>query len=172
MLKKTITFKDLDGNNLTEDFYFNLSKAEITEMEFAKKGGLVEQLGEIVAAGEPRQILSTFKWILLKAYGVRSTDGKRFIKTPLLTEEFTQTDAYSVMFMELVTNSEASGAFIRGILPPDLILEMDKVEAEDPQKVGPPRRVETVELPEPAEKHPIDMTREELIEAMRKKNQA
>lgn len=182
MLKKTITFKDLDGNTLVEDFYFNLSKVEMTEMEFNQKGGLVERLQSIVATGDPKQILNTFKWILFKAYGVRSTDGKRFIKSPQLTEEFTQTDAYSILFMELVTNAEASGEFIRGIMPADLVTELDKVGemkeniAEGIKKTTRPgaRQVEVVHLPEPgnpAEKHPADMTREELIEAMRKKTE-
>jgi hypothetical protein len=164
MLKKTITFKDLDGNSVTEDFYFNLSKPEITEMELEQKGGLGEELQALVETGDPGQILKTFKWIMLKAYGIRSADNKRFIKSEQISEEFTQTDAYSVLFMELVTNAESSAAFVQGVLPPDLLTAMKEVETDST------REVVDVQLPEPKVKHPIDMTREELIEEMRKKN--
>lgn len=171
MLKKTITFQDLDGNNLTEDFYFNLSKVEITEMEFDQKVSLVDRLQNIVTAGDPHEILSTFKWILLKAYGIRSIDGKRFIKSPTIAEEFTQTDAYSVLFMELVTNAEASAAFIRGVLPPDLVKDVETDNATlEKVKTNIARGIVDVQLPEPTEKHPTEMTREELLEAIRKKS--
>ena len=121
MLKKTITYTDYNGNERTEDFYFNLSKAEITEMEMGVTGGLVEMINRIVAAQDAPEIIKIFKDLILKSYGVKSPDGKRFIKTneagqPLSTE-FEQTEAYSVLFMELASDAGAAANFIKGIIP-------------------------------------------------------
>lgn len=117
MLKKTITYTDYDGNSRTEDFYFNLSKAEVTEMELSADGGLSKMLEKIVASQDNKRIMEIFKDIIIKAYGEKSGDGKRFIKSDALREAFVQTEAYSELFMELATNAEAASAFINGIVP-------------------------------------------------------
>ena len=122
MLKKTITYVDFSGTERTEDFYFNLSKAEVIEMEMGVVGGLAEMLKRIVAAQDTKTIFETFKEILLKAYGERSPDGKRFIKSPELSEQFTQTEAYSVLLMELLTDPTYAAVFTEGILPKKLDL--------------------------------------------------
>lgn len=117
MLKKTITYTDYDGNNRTEDFYFNLSKAEATEMEMSTEGGLSTTLRKIIADKDAKRIIESFKDLILKAYGEKSSDGKRFIKNDELREAFSQTEAYSELFMELATNAESAAAFVNGILP-------------------------------------------------------
>lgn len=117
MLKKTITYEDYDGNQRTEDFYFNLSKAEVAEMEMSAEGGLTKTLESIVAAQDGKRIIETFKDLILKSYGQKSVDGKRFIKTQELREAFVQSEAYSELFMELATNADASAAFVNGIIP-------------------------------------------------------
>jgi len=117
MLKKTITYTDYDGNKRTEDFYFNLSKAEVAEMEMSAEGGLTKTLEKIVAEQDGKRIIEMFKDLILKAYGEKSLDGKRFIKSKELSEAFSQTEAYSELFMELATNAEASAAFVNGIIP-------------------------------------------------------
>ena len=117
MLKKTMTYTDFDGNQRTEDFYFNLTKAEVTEMELSEEGGLVKKLERIVAAQDSKQIIEEFKDLILKAYGEKSPDGKRFIKTPELRDAFAHTQAYSDLFMELAMNAEASSAFVNGVVP-------------------------------------------------------
>lgn len=117
MLKKTIKYTDYDGVERSEDFYFNLTKAELTEMNLSVKGGLENLIKQIVAAQDTPEIIKIFKEIILKSYGQKSLDGKRFIKSPELTEEFTQTEAYSELFMELATNADAATAFINGIVP-------------------------------------------------------
>lgn len=119
MLKKTIPYNDYNGGERTEDFYFNLSKAEIMEMEMGTTGGFVEMINRIVAAQDTASIVKIFKEIILKAYGVKSPDGKRFIKSKELSEEFAQTEAYSNLFMELATDADAAAAFINGIVPAD-----------------------------------------------------
>jgi hypothetical protein len=120
MLKKTITYTDYNGVERKEDFYFNLSKAEVMEMELSTTGGLAEMIKRIVAAQDQPAIIKVFKDLILKAYGEKSPDGKRFIKSPELSDAFAQTGAYSILFMELATNDEAAAKFINGIVPADM----------------------------------------------------
>lgn len=117
MLKKTITSVDFNGNERTEDFYFNLTKAEVMEMEMSTVGGLSEMIQKIVSAQDAPSIIKVFKDLILRSYGEKSADGKRFIKTPEMAEAFSQTEAYSVLFMELATDAEAASAFVNGIIP-------------------------------------------------------
>lgn len=117
MLKKTITYTDYNGVERTEDFYFNLTKAEIMEMEMSTSGGLTEMINRIVAAQDAPAIISVFKKLMLKAYGEKSPDGKRFIKSDKISEEFSQTEAYSQLFMELATNADEASKFVNGIIP-------------------------------------------------------
>ena len=120
MLKKTITYTDYDGNERKEDFYFNLNKAEIMEMEMSTAGGMAESIQKIVDAKDTPAIIRVFKDLVLKAYGVKSDDGRRFVKSKELSEEFAQTEAYSQIFMELATDADAAAKFVNGIVPADL----------------------------------------------------
>ena len=117
MLKKTITYTDYNDVERTEDFYFNLTKAEIMEMELSTTGGLAEMITRIVAAKDAPAIIKVFKDLVLKAYGVKSADGKRFIKSDEIREEFAQTEAYSILFMELATDADAAAKFVNAIVP-------------------------------------------------------
>lgn len=117
MLKKTITYSDYNGTERTEDFYFNLTKAEVMEMEMSTSGGLTQMITNVVAAKDAPAIIKIFKDLVLKAYGVKSPDGKRFIKSAELSTEFAQTEAYSILFMELATDDKAAAAFVNGIVP-------------------------------------------------------
>ena len=120
MLKKTITYNDYNGTERTEDFYFNLSKAEIMEMEMGTTGGLAEMIQRIVAAQDAPAIIKIFKDLVLKAYGEKSADGKRFIKSEESAIAFSQTEAYSILFMELATDADAAAKFVNGIVPADV----------------------------------------------------
>ena len=117
MLKKTITYTDYNGTERTEDFYFNLSKAEVMEMEMGIDGGLTEMINKIVAAKDAPAIIKIFKELILKAYGEKSADGKRHIKSGELSTAFSQTEAYSNLFMELATDADAAAKFVNGIIP-------------------------------------------------------
>lgn len=121
MLKKTITYTDYNGVELTEDFYFNLSKAEVMEMEMGTSGGLAEMIQNIVAAQDAPAIIKIFKDLVLKAYGKKSPDGKRFMKTDEhgrpLADKFKETEAYSELFMELATDADKAAEFVNGIIP-------------------------------------------------------
>jgi hypothetical protein len=120
MLKKTITYSDYNGTERTQDFYFNLSKAEILEMEMGTSGGLAEMIQRIVAAQDAPAIIKLFKDLILKAYGEKSADGKRFVKSEELSTAFSQTEAYSILFMELATDADAAAKFVNGIIPADM----------------------------------------------------
>ena len=117
MLKRTFTYVDYNGVERTEDHYFNLSKAELMEMELSTTGGLAEMINKIVAAQDAPAIIKMFKELVLKAYGQKSADGRRFIKSKELSDEFSQTEAYSQLFMELATDADAAAAFVNGIVP-------------------------------------------------------
>lgn len=121
MLKKTITYTDYNGVERTEDFYFNLTKAELMEMEMGTSGGFAEMIQRVIAAKDAPTIIAVFKDIILKSYGQKSPDGRRFIKSEQLREEFSQTEAYSILYMELATNDETAANFVNGIMPNDKI---------------------------------------------------
>jgi len=117
MLKKTITYTDYNGNERVEDFYFNFTEAELAEMQLTTEGGLVEMVEKIVQAKDQPAIIRLFKELILKAYGVKSDDGRRFIKNETVRDSFAQTEAYSILFMELGTDAEKAAAFVNGIIP-------------------------------------------------------
>ena len=117
MLKKTIAYTDYDGNNRKEDFYFNLNKAEVVELQLGTIGGLTKTLEKIVQEKDSSRLIEYFKSIIMKAYGEKSPDGRRFIKSKELCEAFSQTEAYSNLFMELAGDAKAAAEFIDGILP-------------------------------------------------------
>lgn len=120
MFKKTVKYTDYNDQERVEDFYFNLTKAEVLEMELSTTGGLSAMIQGVIDAKDTPQLIKIFKELVLKAYGKKSPDGRRFIKSPELTEEFSQTEAYSDIFMELATNDEAATAFVQGITPKGL----------------------------------------------------
>jgi len=128
MLKKTITYTDYDGNDRTEDFYFNLNKAEIMEMEMSFNGGLSKTITNIVAAQDSKRIIEIFKDLILKAYGEKSPDGKRFMKSKEIADGFSQTEAYSQLFMELATNANAASAFVNGITPKSMDVAKEQIK--------------------------------------------
>jgi hypothetical protein len=128
VLKKTIEYLDFEDNLHSEDFYFNLTLAEIAEMELTYEKGLTHHLKRIVATKDGAAIVATFKDILAKSYGVKSDDGKRFMKSPELWEQFLQTNAYSVLFIELVTDAQKSAAFVVGIVPKEVAKKIAETE--------------------------------------------
>jgi hypothetical protein len=117
MLVKKVSYTDYKGVKREEELYFNLSKAEVAEMELSHKGGLSAKINRIVATEDGEEIIKLFKELIIKSYGVVSDDGKRFIKNDQLREEFLQTEAYSELFMELASDADAASAFVNGIIP-------------------------------------------------------
>lgn len=177
MLKKTITFKDLDGNELTEDFYFNLTKAELAELELGQSGGgMMAHLKRIVEAEDGGQIIGTFKRIILMSVGKRSEDNRRFIKNQEIVDDFAQTDAYTKLFMELCTDAEKGAEFIRGIVPQDLVEDVaagrpvTDLTASLDQNVEEPAWIREGRVP--TEKELEGASPEQLREAFRRKTSA
>ena len=119
MIKKTITYEDYNGVSRTEDFYFNLTNAEIAEMELSTTGGMAEMIQRIISAKDTPEIVRVFKNLILRSYGVKSADGRRFIKSPEISREFTETEAYSQLFIELASDAEKAAAFVNGVMPVD-----------------------------------------------------
>ena len=117
MLKKVITYTDYDGVERTETFNFNFTKAEVAEMEMSTEGGLAKKIEKIVEAKDQKEIIALFKEIVLSAYGEKTADGRRFVKSQEIRDAFAQTEAFSELFMELATNTDAAIAFLNGIIP-------------------------------------------------------
>ena len=128
MLKKTINYTNYNGEQKTKDCYFNLSKAEIAEMELEIPGGMAANLKQITEAKDTPSLIKIFKNLILRSYGVKSSDGERFIKNQQVREEFEQSEAYSELFMELATNADSAAEFVNGIIPADLANKVKELE--------------------------------------------
>ena len=134
MLKKTITYTDYNGTERTEDFYFNFSKAEIVEMELSTAGGLIEMIKKIVATKDSPSLIKIFKDLVLKAYGEKSADGKRFIKSEEIATAFSQTEAYSQLFMDLAMDADEAVKFLTGVIPADASQKEEIVKTLEEKK--------------------------------------
>lgn len=130
MLTREIKYEDFNGEQVVEKFYFNISKPELVEMEVEYKEGLGQRIQNIIDAKDYKQLIRIFKEIILLAYGQKSEDGRRFIKNDTIREEFVQTAAYHVLFMELASDADKAAEFLKGVLPQDMTGEMDKALAE------------------------------------------
>lgn len=171
MLKKTIKYKDVDGNEVEDDFYFNLTKAEILELELKRKGGLEAYFNELIAAEDGGKIIGVFKEVIEFSIGRRSGDGKQFIKNQEIRDQFFQSEAYSTLLFEFLEDpkEEMGATFMRGIVPADIAATL-------PNKNG---QIETVKNDEPAwlregrvptEAELVGATPDQLREAFRRKS--
>ena len=120
MYKIREKYEDYDGNERVEEFYFNLTKAEITDMELTTEGGMSAMLNRIIAAKDTSKLIAVFKDLILRSYGQKSPDGRRFIKSDELTKEFTETPAYSQIYLRLATDDKAATEFVNNVIPKDL----------------------------------------------------
>lgn len=119
MLKKTIKYVDYDGNAHEEDFYFNLNKAELVQMNFSAQGGLENTLRRIVAEKDIKAVGEMVRDIILKAYGEKSFDGKRFMKSAEATKAFEESNAFSELYVELLSDADNLSSFVISALPPE-----------------------------------------------------
>ena len=138
MLKKTIVYEDYNGVERKEDFFFNLSKAELVELEVGTTVSFSDRINKIISTQDTPQLIKLLKSIILDAYGERSADGRRLIKSKELRDAFSQTEAYSILFMELVTDADKASDFINGILPKSLDLDDPKVTEAVKEKMDSP----------------------------------
>ena len=126
MLTKNIKYTDYNGQERNEKFYFNLNKSELMEMEMGTTGGWANMMQNIIDAQDTPSLIKIFKKLILQAYGEKSADGKRFVKSEELSTAFSQTEAYSTLFMELALDAQAASDFILGIIPAELAEEAKK----------------------------------------------
>jgi hypothetical protein len=158
MLKKTITYTNLDGEKITEDFYFHLTKADLAKMELSEDN-IQGRLMRMIEAKDGAAIIKEFERIIRMAYGQRSEDGKRFIRNQELADQFFSSEAYSELFMELMTDAKAGAEFIRALVPQGMIEHFDTKLAEQAMTPMAP-----VEDNRPAwEKENRDPTKAELM---------
>lgn len=125
MLKKTITYTDYNGLERTEDYYFNISRSELAVMNYNENGGFTERLQSMLNAKNSKAIIDVVQSLIEMSYGIKSQDGRRFIKGKEVFDEFKQSPAYSIFLMDLLTNSDSAEEFVKGILPSDLAKEID-----------------------------------------------
>jgi hypothetical protein len=144
VLKRDITYENFDGEEVTETFYFNLTKTELLEMQIEYHGGMEELITRIIKEEAVKEIFELFKKIVLASYGIRSEDGKRFIKSNQIREEFQQTAAYDALIVELATNDQSASDFIIAVVP--------RAMAEEIQKQG------SIDVPLPLENVPPPST--------------
>lgn len=132
MVKKTITYEDYNGEEVSEDFFFHMSQAELIELEVSFKGGLSEQLKRIIEAEDPKELIAEFKHILLLSYGKKSDDGRRFVKNQAIRDDLQASPAYDKLFMELVTDAGKAAEFINGVIPKGMAEQAAKVAQAPP----------------------------------------
>lgn len=120
MLKKTIKYTDYNGEQREEDFYFNLTKPEVIELEVGDGGSFSEYMNNIVRSKDAKEVFGIFKKLIAKAYGIKSPDGRRFIKSEEVSKAFFETEAYVELYMELLEDPVKAAEFVKQILPPDM----------------------------------------------------
>ena len=131
MLKKKIKFTDYNGVEREQTYYFNLSEAELTEMEFGITGGLSGMIEKIIETQEMPEMIRLWKDFILRSYGEKSNDGLRFIKSDELSTAFSQTEAYNKLYMELATDSKAAADFLNGIIPNKIMETAKQIKAAE-----------------------------------------
>ena len=130
MIKKTVTYKDFDGNERTEDFYFHLTEQELTEWELSVDGGLSGVLTRIVNSSDNKTMIEIFKSLLVKSYGEKTPDGRGFIKNDTVLNNFIYTQAFSDLYMELATDDKKAAEFVNGIMPAGLIEKAEQARKQ------------------------------------------
>lgn len=135
MITKTITYKDFNGVDRKETFYFNLSDDEIIEMELGTNGGFSNIFRQIIEARDQESLIREFKKFILKAYGEKSQDGRRFIKSDELSKAFSETPAYTELFMELAFDDIKAAEFIKGLIPDEVFTRIQaRIDAANKDK--------------------------------------
>lgn len=127
MIGITKTYNDFNDVERTETKFFNLTEAEVMEMELGTAGGVAELLQRIVAAKDQPTIIKFFKDFILKAYGEKSPDGLRFDKSEQMRQDFSNTQFYNLLFMELATDDEKAAKFVNGVIPQSVGIKKPEV---------------------------------------------
>lgn len=110
-------YTDYNGVERREDYYFNFTESELIDAEYDEGGSLSSILTNIVKTNDQGALIRMFKKLILKSYGEKSIDGKRFIKSEELSTQFSQTEAFNMMYMKCVTDDKFANKFIENIIP-------------------------------------------------------
>lgn len=130
MIKKTVTYNDLNGQERTESFYFHYYESEILEMELSVDGGFAERIQRIIDAKDQPTLIRVIKKFVLDAYGIKSDDGRQFIKNEVERAKFEQSPAYSKIFMELVLDDKVAAEFVNGVIPAEMSDRVNKIKTK------------------------------------------
>jgi hypothetical protein len=132
MVKKTVKNVDFDGNEGTEDFYFHLTEQELSEWELSVDGGLSTVLRKIIKSKDEKALIEIYKDLLTRSYGVKTQDGRSFVKNQEALDNFIYTQAFSDIYMELATNDKAASEFVNGVIPASVMAKAkEEEEAKD-----------------------------------------
>lgn len=145
MYAKTIKYEDYNGNQREETFYFNLSKAELIDLEWRTPGGLENYMKHIMSMMDGQALADTFKMLIEKSYGVKDPEGRRFIKNEKVLKNFTETEAYVELYVQLATDDKAAAEFVNGIFPKEAV-EAVRKQKEMADKAG----IQLVDTSKPA----------------------
>ena len=168
MLKQRIKYEDYNGVEREEDFYFNFTKLELMETDLSW-GGFEAVVEELTQTEDAQKAYGLFKELVLASHGVKSDDGKRFVKGPEVRKAFEESPACSELIISFLQNPELSISFVQGVLPKQLVDEVNAAKGQDPGQTELPLWLK--EDREPTRQEIMSMTREELAEAMRRKSQ-
>lgn len=138
MLKKTIAYKDFNGNDRNEEFWFHMSEAELAEMQLSVNGGMESLMRQIINTRDTARLIKIFKDLVLNSYGEKSLDGRLFQKSPELSRAFSQTPAYSILFMELATDADKAAEFLNGIVPDSIKAKVQEGMKQAPKELDGP----------------------------------
>lgn len=156
MLKLPITYTNFNGEELTEDFYFNLTTAELAEMELGANGTFQEKLQSVIDSNDGQLIIDTFKDLVNRTYGEKSDDGKRFVKDKSLSAAFEFTAAYDIFFMRLVTDAGFAADFVNSVMPNDLSRQVKASQAEEARARSEASLQGHLQKPTPSEFQQVD----------------
>jgi hypothetical protein len=172
MLKKTIVYTDLNGDAQVEDWYFGLTKADLAEMEMTTEGGMATYLKRIQENQNGREIIDTFKMFIAMSVGQRSEDGRRFMRSPEISNDFMQSPAYEEFFMELVTDANFAAEFVNGLLPKDLARQIENVQLPEPKEYTHDEllNMDDAEFEAAVGNDPRKMSKDHLMVAFQRKN--
>jgi hypothetical protein len=135
MTYETITYTDYNGVTKTRKFYFNINKSELIRLEASTPGGIAQALDEAAKAKDARKLMKFFEDIIALAYGEKSEDGERFIKSKELSEAFMQTEAYNQLFTDLLTNADKASNFVNKIFPKELVEQAQKEQTAEKKQI-------------------------------------
>ena len=133
MLKKTIKYTDYDGNQREEEFLFNMSKADVIEWLVTNGDYTYDKLiDQMSKKRDGKAIMGVFKDLIYRSYGEKSVDGRRFIKSQEVKDNFMETEAYSELFVELITDAKKAAEFLNAVIPKDLSDLVSETIAKNP----------------------------------------